>query len=106
MQVIFKPSYSHGVDWQCSLRQWEHDTEYDGVLKLKDPSAVDNKPLLTLPEDTERESNFSFLTTNRDYLSQVSMMASQKQSPRIQPSFHKRRQTYDQKFISEEDLPI
>jgi hypothetical protein len=60
----------------------------------------------TIPDMSPERSNTTLLDTGRDYLSQISMMASLKQSPRNNKTFHKRRQTYDQKFISEEDIPL
>ena len=71
MQTLFRPSYSHGVDWQCSLRQYENDTEYDGVPILKDPTALEGIKIQESPEKFDAEP-----ASHRDYLSQLSMMAS------------------------------
>jgi hypothetical protein len=68
MTTIFKPSHSHGVDWQCSLRQQEYEMEYDGIVKLKNPTAVENNQ--SMKEDSlEGKSEFTMLSSNRDYLS-------------------------------------
>jgi|TARA_B110001450_G_C17655660_1_gene495126 hypothetical protein len=32
INVAFRPSHSHGIDWYCSLREIEHDTEFDGII--------------------------------------------------------------------------
>ena len=34
MNIAFRPAHSHGVDWHCSLRDYEHDSEFDGFLKF------------------------------------------------------------------------
>ena len=36
-EIAFRPKYDHGIGWICSLRQNEHDNEFDGLLNLKDP---------------------------------------------------------------------
>lgn len=36
LSIAFRPMHSFGVDWQCSLRETEHDTEFDGILNIKD----------------------------------------------------------------------
>lgn len=70
MHTLFKSSYTHGVDWQCSLRNWEHDNEYDGVIRLDE--SIENKSALnTMPNvSPERDSEYTLgLTSGRDYLS-------------------------------------
>jgi hypothetical protein len=42
LTTLFRPSHSNGHNWQCSLRQWEHDNEWDGVSKLKEPPFLDS----------------------------------------------------------------
>lgn len=37
LDIAFKPGTDHGIGWHCSLRQHEHDNEYDGMLDLYDP---------------------------------------------------------------------
>ena len=37
LDIAFKPKLDHGIGWHCSLRQPEHDNEYDGMLDLYDP---------------------------------------------------------------------
>ena len=41
MEVAFRPQHDYGMDWQCALRQGEHDIEHDGVITLKDPKALE-----------------------------------------------------------------
>ena len=41
MEIAFRPNHDYGMDWQCALRQGEHDIEHDGVIALKGPSAVE-----------------------------------------------------------------
>jgi len=40
LNIAFKPKVDHGIGWYCSLRQPEHDNEYDGMLDLHDPRRV------------------------------------------------------------------
>ena len=36
IKVAFRPKVDHNIDWQCSLRQGEHDFEFDGLKDLKE----------------------------------------------------------------------
>ena len=35
MNVAFRPSFDHNLDWVSSLRQNEHDLEFEGMIKYK-----------------------------------------------------------------------
>ena len=35
LNVVMRPVLDFGLDWHCSLRQNEHDCEFDGLLPLK-----------------------------------------------------------------------
>lgn len=35
LNIALKPSHDYGISWYCSLRQAEHDTVFDGLMKLK-----------------------------------------------------------------------
>jgi hypothetical protein len=35
LRVCLQPNLDRGLNWMCSLRQYEHDTDFDGVLPLK-----------------------------------------------------------------------
>ena len=37
LDIAFKPGIDHNIGWHCSLRQHEHDNEYDGMRDLHDP---------------------------------------------------------------------
>ena len=63
--VAFRPELDHNQNWVCSLRQGEHDNEFDGMRTFTEMN-------------TRAAKNI----------------------------FHKRRQTFDQKFISEDDQPL
>ena len=57
--IAFRPGLDHNENWYCSLRQGEHDNEFDGLKTL---GKTDSKN-----------------------------------------QFHKRRSTFDQSFVSEDD---
>lgn len=38
LNITMRPNIDHDVDWYCSLRQTEHDTEFDGLLNYKSNS--------------------------------------------------------------------
>lgn len=44
LSIVIRPDQDFGVEWQASLRQHEHDLEYDGIpRRFKNTSALGHK---------------------------------------------------------------
>lgn len=104
LNVAIRPSYDHGDHWHCSLRQTEHDTEYDGIIPLNgSPEAGQTMDAAALAGQTSRSNlNESAHLSSREMMS----MLNSKKNKTQRQFFSKKRQTYDQVFISEDDLPV
>ena len=45
LQIAMRPKLDHNVSWLCSLRQDEHDNEFDGMKELAlEKGQEDEKP--------------------------------------------------------------
>ena len=97
LRVCLQPNLDRGLNWMCSLRQYEHDTDFDGVLPLKKNSI---KP--SPANNDGSESQLLSVQSDMDILNHLQLMSSQQ----VKHTFHKRRSMFDQDFISEEDLPL
>ena len=103
LNVAIRPSYDHGAHWHCSLRQTEHDSEYDGILPLNGSPQAGQTLDAAVPGQTSRSNlNDSVQLSSREMVG----MLQNKKNKTQQQFFSKKRQTYDQVFLSEEDLPI
>lgn len=107
IDLAITPSHDHNKGWYCSLRQSEHDNEFDGMRHLE---PFNSRRRSALEPDASRSTinagDTKTQLTTRDILSKVQAHTPSVFSKNGKSTFHKRRQTYDQKFISEDDRPL
>lgn len=98
LDTVFRSTVDRGAGWISSLRQAEHDNDYDGLLFEEDQNEKEAQQRdKSDPLDSIRNGHMdstSQISAHREYISQLSMQPPSKPA-KVRDKFHKRKTTYD-----------
>ena len=99
LSVTLRPVIDNfGSEWMASLRQAEHDNEYDGMHLLQ------GQHNNSIEEPSIESTDFDPM---RSQLSSLSMWnESRRTRANLSLPFYKRRKQFDQEFVSDADQPL
>jgi hypothetical protein len=86
-----KPKIDFGAIWHCSLRQEEHDNEFDGFKKLEKPVDYDDLMKKDTIKERKISSDYYSEEDNRSILQSLSKVDVEKKKE----TFKKKRLTFD-----------